>query len=295
MSRIGKQPITIPEKTDITVEGTTVTVKGPLGTLSRTFTPNVAIVKDGDTVVTKPANNTRLAQALWGTYASHIRNMVAGVTTAYEKKLVVEGVGYKVDVQGSKLMLTVGFSHPVTVEIPEGLTVTNEKNTITISGIDKELVGHFAAKVRMIKKPEPYKGKGIRYDDEVVRRKQGKKAAQYMTTTHQKKEKRNRRHARIRTVIRGTASRPRLSVFKSNTALYAQLIDDDAGKTLAQASSRTAKGATPMEKAAGVGATIAEAAKALKITGIVFDRGGFLYTGRIKALADAAREAGLTF
>jgi large subunit ribosomal protein L6 len=118
-----------------------------------------------------------LNRSLWGTYASHVRNMVKGVTEGYTRKLILEGVGFKSEVKGQNLDLALGFSHPVIVEIPNDLTVTAEKNNITITGIDKEKVGQFAAKVRALKKPEPYKGKGFRYDDEVIRRKQGKKAS----------------------------------------------------------------------------------------------------------------------
>ena len=117
------------------------------------------------------------SRSLLGTYASHIKNMIVGVTTGYEKKLILEGVGFKSAVSGKSLDLALGFSHPVKVEIPEGLAVTADKNLITISGIDKEKVGQFSAYVRSLKKPEPYKGKGFRYDNEVIRRKQGKKSA----------------------------------------------------------------------------------------------------------------------
>ncbi|MEK7068361.1 MAG: 50S ribosomal protein L6, partial [Patescibacteria group bacterium] len=117
------------------------------------------------------------ARALVGTYASHIRNMLQGVTAGFTKKLLVEGVGFKWDVQGKTVNLALGFSHPVKVAIPEGLTVTADKGALTIVGFDKELVGQFAANIRALKKPEPYKGKGIRYEGEVIRRKQGKKAA----------------------------------------------------------------------------------------------------------------------
>lgn len=166
----------IPEKTSVEVSGSTVSVKGPLGELSRTFKPAVRIeVKDGE-VVTTPVSETLEAKALWGTYASHINNMITGVNKEYERKLVIEGVGYRANMSGNALELSVGYSHPVSLEIPEGIKVSVEKNVITISGIDKEAVGQLAAEVRAKKKPEPYKGKGIRYEDEVIRRKEGKKS-----------------------------------------------------------------------------------------------------------------------
>ncbi len=130
-----------------------------------------------DLPVVAPKGNTRLARALWGTYASHIRNMVSGVNTPFVKKLQIEGIGFKAELNGKNLKLALGFSHPVIVAIPEGVAAVVEKNIVTISGADKESVGQFAASVRALKKPEPYKGKGIRYEGEVVRQKQGKKAA----------------------------------------------------------------------------------------------------------------------
>jgi len=177
MSRIGKQPIEIPEKTEVTISDGTFSVKGPLGTLSRKFRDDISIVvKDGSVVLT-PANDSGLARALWGTYASHIRNMIKGVNEAYEKKLIIEGVGYKAEMQGDSITLQVGFSHPVILKIPEGIKLNVEKNTVSVSGSDKEEVGAFASNIRAVRKPEPYKGKGIRYSDEVIRRKQGKRAA----------------------------------------------------------------------------------------------------------------------
>lgn len=178
MSRIGKQQITLPSKTEIIRDGIVLTVKGPLGTLSRDFPhKEIDIVVENGVVSFVQKKNTPFTRALWGTYASHVRNMVDGVNKPYEKKLIVEGVGFKADVKGNEIVMALGFSHPVTVTIPEGITVTSEKNTLTFSSIDKELIGRFAAKVRALKKPEPYKGKGIRYDGEVIRRKQGKKSA----------------------------------------------------------------------------------------------------------------------
>ncbi len=178
MSRIAKQPIPIPEKTTITLVDGLFTVAGPKGTLSRVFKNDVVVLVDAATVTLMPKNDKDIfSRALWGTYASHVKNMIAGVNTGYQKKLILEGVGFKSEVKGKDLMLALGFSHGVVVPIPDGLTVTAEKNNITISGIDKEAVGQFASKIRAMKKPEPYKGKGFRYEGEVIRRKQGKKAA----------------------------------------------------------------------------------------------------------------------
>lgn len=161
----------------MTVGDHTIEVKGPKGTLSRPLNRNVTLTVTPEGVVVATKSQSLEARAALGTYASHVRNMVTGVTAGFQKKLLIEGVGYKWDVQGKTLVLGLGFSHPVKMDIPEGLTVKSDKGTLTIDGFDKELVGQFAANVRALKKPEPYKGKGIRYDGEVIRRKQGKKAA----------------------------------------------------------------------------------------------------------------------
>lgn len=176
MSRIGKRAIIIPSGTDVHVGAADITVKGKGGTLTRALHPAVQITVDGSSVAVTPNGNNRLARALWGTYAAHIRNMVAGVNTPFTKKLEVQGIGYRAELSGTKLKFALGFSHPVEVAVPQGLTATVEKNVITISGADKDQVGQFAASIRELKKPEPYKGKGIRYEGEVVRMKQGKKA-----------------------------------------------------------------------------------------------------------------------
>lgn len=176
MSRIGKKEIVLGDKTEATLNAGLLTVKGPKGTLERSFKPLIAIkIEDKNITLSVPKENG-LTKALWGTYASHIKNMVKGVNEGFEKKLILEGVGYKSQVNGTKLVLALGFSHPVEVAIPEGLAVKAEKNVVTVNGNDKEMVGSFAAKVRALKKPEPYKGKGFRYHDEVIRRKQGKKS-----------------------------------------------------------------------------------------------------------------------
>lgn len=176
MSRIGKKGIEIPDKTEVSINSGAVSVKGPKGSLERKFLPDVNIAIDGKNISFSLTKENKQTMALWGTYASHINNMIKGVNEGFEKKLILEGVGYKSQVSGNKLVLALGFSHPVEVEIPEKLSVKAEKNLLTISGIDKELVGSFSAKIRALKKPEPYKGKGFRYEGEVIRRKQGKKS-----------------------------------------------------------------------------------------------------------------------
>lgn len=177
MSRVGKQQLVIPSGTTVTFTDGIMTVTGPKGTLSRQFTDAIAITLSPTEVVCALKEVTPFTKALWGTYASHIKNMIKGVNEPYVKKLILEGVGYKSEVKGDELHLALGFSHPVVVPIPEGLTVTAEKNNITVTGINKEIVGEFTASVRAMKKPEPYKGKGFRYHDEVIRRKAGKKTA----------------------------------------------------------------------------------------------------------------------
>ena len=178
MSRIGETNLTIPQGVEITFVDNILKVKGPKGELLRDIRKEVSF-EIGDGVVKAQKNqNTKLADALYGTYMSHLKNMVAGVTEGHKKSLKVEGVGYKVDMQGSNLVLKVGFSHNVIINVPEGLNVSTTKdNEINIEGIDKELVGKFSAETRLVKKPEPYKGKGIRYIDEVIRRKQGKRTS----------------------------------------------------------------------------------------------------------------------
>jgi large subunit ribosomal protein L6 len=175
MSRIGKQEIKIPAGVKVTQNGNTITVTGPKGTLSRIFRDDITITVGKDVINLNIKRNDKFSQSLWGTYASHIKNMIKGVETPYQKKLILEGVGYKSEVKGKEFNFALGFSHPVVVKIPDTIAATAEKNVITITGIDKELVGSFTAAIRALKKPEPYKGKGMRYENEIIRRKQGKK------------------------------------------------------------------------------------------------------------------------
>ena len=177
MSRIGKKEIEIPEKTEVVIVNGELRVKGPLGELVRKLRPEIAVKQENNIITLEKVEDTVFTRALWGTYASHITNMVSGVNKPFEKKLILEGIGFKSEVKGDKIVFALGFSHPVEVSIPTTLKVTAEKNVITISGLNKEEVGQFAANIRSLKKPEPYKGKGMRYDDEVIRRKQGKKSA----------------------------------------------------------------------------------------------------------------------
>ena len=178
MSRIGKDPIVLPGGVKVEIKGTHVKVTGSKGTLERDIRPEVEIKLEENMLIFKPKGNSKRVMAFWGLTRSLISNMVAGVDQGFTKKLVVEGVGYRAKVSGSTLTLSVGFSNPVEFKFPEGISVDVDKdNTITVGGIDKELVGQTTARIRDIRKPEPYKGKGIRYIDEHIVRKVGKAGA----------------------------------------------------------------------------------------------------------------------
>jgi large subunit ribosomal protein L6 len=177
MSRIGKQSIVIPDGIEVRINGNLILVKGPKGELSLELHPDI------DTEIKDKEISIRLKESkkenipIWGTYRALIANMMIGASKGFEKRLIFEGVGFKAVVNGNKLVLSLGFSHPVEITAPQGIEFKVEKNTIIISGSDKNLVGQIAANIRATKKPEPYKGKGIRYEGEVIRRKAGKKAA----------------------------------------------------------------------------------------------------------------------
>ena len=178
MSRIGNKTITVPAGVEVTVNGNHVVVKGPKGTLEFTTKAGINVnVLDGKVTVTRD-NELKTTKQLHGTTNAVIANMMTGVSEGFKKELVINGVGYKFQTSGNKLTVTAGYSHPVIMEVPAGLTVETPSATeLTISGINKEVVGEFAAVVRKVRGPEPYKGKGIKYKDEVIRRKEGKKAA----------------------------------------------------------------------------------------------------------------------
>jgi large subunit ribosomal protein L6 len=175
MSRVGKKPIAIPEKVEVSLNGTLLTVKGPNGTLTREVSPLLDFKIENKEVLITPKTESTESRVMWGTVASHLKNMLEGVVTPFVKKLLVEGVGYKWEVKGDTLHLNVGYSHPIALKIPVIVKVVIEKGVFVATSIDKDAIGQFVAQVRSQRKPEPYKGKGIRYETEVIRRKQGKK------------------------------------------------------------------------------------------------------------------------
>ena len=176
MSRIGKRPVAIPNGVEAKIEGETLSVKGPKGTLSMGLTDLIEYKLEDGEISVKPANDTRAARNHWGMQRTLVSNLVEGVTEGFSKTLQISGVGYRAQAQGKKLKLQLGYSHDVDLDVPEGLTVeTPDQTTIIISGIDKQSVGQFAAEIRRWRKPEPYKGKGIKYQGEYIFRKEGKK------------------------------------------------------------------------------------------------------------------------
>ena len=178
MSRIGKRPIPIPDKVTVTISDLTITVKGGKGELTRTLPEGVTLSEENGAVVVTRINDSRMARERHGLCRTLVANMVEGVSKGYERKLEIQGVGYRAAVKGKNLDMNMGYSHPVVIEPPAGITFATDGPTkVTVSGIDKELVGNVAAKVRAVRPPEPYKGKGIRYEGEHVRRKAGKSGA----------------------------------------------------------------------------------------------------------------------
>lgn len=176
MSRVGKQELQIPQGVTTELKDGQIIVRGAKGELKKSLRKEVSVSVDEGIVRVAPTEETIFARALWGTTTSHIQNMIQGVTEGFEKKLEIHGVGYRAEVSGNTLTLNVGYSHPVTFTVPVGVSVVVEKNVVTVSGHDKEVVGQFSADIRATRKPEPYKGKGIRYQGEFVRRKEGKKS-----------------------------------------------------------------------------------------------------------------------
>ena len=176
MSRIGKKPVTVPSGVTATVEGKTLSVKGPKGTLSLAMADEIAYDVQADGISVQPANETKRARSFWGMHRTLVQNLVTGVTEGFSKRLEITGVGYRAAAQGKVLKLQLGYSHDVNIDVPEGIEVkTPDQTTVEISGADKQKVGQLAAEIRRWRKPEPYKGKGIKYDGEFIFRKEGKK------------------------------------------------------------------------------------------------------------------------
>jgi large subunit ribosomal protein L6 len=176
MSRVGKNPVEVPSGVEVAVKGSIVSAKGKMGTLEYVATKDVQLTLEDGKIVVKPMNNSKRARSMWGTARSRVQSIVTGVAEGFKKDLAINGVGYRAAVQGSDLVLQLGYSHDVIYPIPAGIEIKCEKPTaITISGADKQKVGQVAAEIRGFRKPEPYKGKGIKYDGEIIRRKEGKK------------------------------------------------------------------------------------------------------------------------
>ena len=176
MSRIGKKPVTVPAGVSASIEGSTLSVKGPKGTLTLAMRDEISYTVEDGGISVQPANETKQARAFWGMQRTLVQNLVTGVTEGFSKKLLITGVGYRAAASGRKLKLQLGYSHDVDLDVPEGVEVkTPDQTTVEISGNDKQAVGQFAAEIRRWRKPEPYKGKGIKYDGEFIFRKEGKK------------------------------------------------------------------------------------------------------------------------
>ncbi|AQR75404.1 50S ribosomal protein L6 [Sphingomonas sp. LM7] len=176
MSRIGKKPVSVPAGVTASIDDRILSVKGPKGTLSLTLRDEISYTLENDGILVKPANETKAARAFWGMQRTLVQNLVTGVTEGFTKKLLITGVGYRANSQGKVLKLQLGYSHDVNIDVPEGIEIkTPDQTTVEISGIDKQKVGQIAAEIRRWRKPEPYKGKGIKYDGEFIFRKEGKK------------------------------------------------------------------------------------------------------------------------
>ncbi len=301
MSRVGKKPVAIPSGVTATVEGQIVKLKGPKGALAVALHGDVAAMVQGSEVKVDPRADTKRARAMWGTYRSLLANAMTGVTKGFERRLEISGVGYRATLQGKNLQVQLGYSHDIVYPIPEGITIAVPRPTeVVVSGIDEQKVGHVAAVIRAFRKPEPYKGKGVKYANEYIFRKEGKKKRERAMATVA--DRTLRRTAKVRRKVRRAAGmRARLTVFRTSQHIYAQVIDDANSQTVVSASSLEKemrgglKTGANIEAAKAVGKRLAERATAKGIKEVVFDRGGYLYHGRVKALADAAREGGLNF
>ena len=296
MSRVGKKPISVPGGVDVKIAGNRVSVKGSKGTLERTFSDRITIGhEDGSLTVTR-GDDERESRALHGLSRALLNNMVVGVSDGFSRELNIVGVGYRAILKGRDLELQLGFSHPVTVDSSRGRQ---------LRGPRADQGDHFRHRQRSSgsnrgrHSPTPTTGALQRQGDPLQRRIRSTQGGQGREAMSKNRlAQRRRRHFRVRKSVIGDTSRPRLAVYRSNRYIYAQVIDDSTGRTLAAASSQEAdlrSRTLTVDTASEVGKLVASRAKAAGVEAVVFDRGGFAYHGRLKALADAARESGLDF
>ena len=296
MSRVAKAPVSIPAGVEVKVDGQTVTVKGKTATLSKTFNDAVVINVSDKEVTFAPREGFDKADAHAGTARAIVNSFVSGLVKPFEKKLTLIGVGYRAAAKGNVLSLALGYSHPIEYAIPEGVSVECPSQTeIVLKSADKALLGQVAANVRAYRAPEPYKGKGVRYADEVVRIKETKKKSG---------KKMDKKSSRLRRALKARCKMAelgaiRLVVFRTPRHIYAQVIDDGkvivAASTLEKEVKEQVKYTGNKDAAKVVGKIVAERALAKDVKTVSFDRSGFQYHGRVAALAEGAREAGLQF
>src|ERR687898_2057522 len=292
-------PIEVPSGVEVTVEGTLATVKGPRGTLSETIPTSISVRQEGAQILVERPDDQREHRALHGLVRSLVANMVEGVTKGYEKQLVIQGVGYRVQAQGSDLVFSLGYSHQIPVKAPEASASRwparpgsrSRASTSSRWARWRPTSGGCASQT-----PTRARACATPARSSAARPARRPSEVPTMNNAKVKRDARLRRHRRVRRRVVGTAERPRLAVFRSNKQIYAQLIDDQAGRTLASAGSPTSAGDGDKKAAATrVGPQLAPKAKSAGITSVVFDRGGHQYQGRVRALAEAAREGGLDF
>ena len=289
MSRVAKAPVVIPAGVEVKLNGQVISIKGKNGELTRTIHDAVEVKQEANALTFAPREGFANAWAQAGTTRALLNAMVVGVTEGFTKKLQLVGVGYRAAVKGNVVNLALGFSHPIDHQLPAGITAECPSQTeIVLKGADKQVIGQVAADLRAYRRPEPYKGKGVRYADEVVRTKEAKKSA------------RIRRATRARRKLQELGA-TRLVVHRTPRHIYAQVIAPNgsevlvAASTLEKAIAEQLKYSGNKDAAAAVGKALAERALEKGIAKVSFDRSGFQYHGRVQALADAAREAGLQF
>ena len=307
MSRIGRLPITVPAGVDVTIDGADVTVKGPKGTLSHTVPAPITVEKaeDGTLKVTRP-NDERMSRSLHGLTRTLVANMVAGVTEGYTKKLEIVGTGYRVVAKGTDLEFALGFSHPVVIPAPEGITLRRRDADPVLGLRDRQAAGRRGRREpAQASQARPVQGQGraLRGRSHSPQGRKGRSLAMAVATKigsgSRTRVARSRRHLRVRKKVAGTSVRPRMVVNRSTRHLFVQVVDDTTGTTLAWASTMEADlrsdSGDKTAKARKVGELVADRAKSAGIETVVFDRGGNKYHGRVAALADGARDAGLAF